>query len=89
MLHWRTTLQDAAAGVIVLAALGLPFMPLPGDNLAHMKVHFRTETGEKHVLSTQTSRSLCTVMAAALSYDNPDTGAFTEVNCSEDAPAAP
>ena len=90
MQNWRMTMQDTAAGLIVLAALALPFVQFPGDSAARMKVHFRTESGEKpRVLSTQTSRSLCTVMAAALTYQNPDTGAFTEVNCSEEAAAAP
>jgi len=90
MRDLRSTLQDLAAGVIVATALALPVVQLTGDSAARMKVHFRTESGEKpRILSTETSSSVCAVMAAALSYGSPDTGAFTEVNCSEEAAAAP
>jgi hypothetical protein len=85
-----STLGDAAAGLVVAAALALPFLPVPGDVAAHMKVNFRTETGEpSRVLSTETSSSLCAVMAAALSYEDPGTGAFTEVKCHTEAAASP
>ncbi|HXY98963.1 MAG TPA: hypothetical protein VEI03_03115 [Stellaceae bacterium] len=84
----RTTLRDLAAGVFVTLALALPFLHLPGDGAARMKVHFRSDDGGRaRVLSTETSRSLCTVMAAALSYDDPATGAFTRVNCTDEAAA--
>ena len=74
--------RDLAASLLVLTALALPFMPFPGDGAARMKVHFRTQASDKpQLLSTQTSRSVCRVMAAALSYDNPETGAFTRVKC--------
>lgn len=79
-----STFRDVAAGVLVALALALPFVPLPGDGAARMKVHFRTSQAEPpHAFSTETSRSVCTVMAATLSYENPDNGAFTHVACSE------
>ncbi len=79
-----STLRDIAAGLLVLASLALPFVPLPGDRAARMKVDFRTETGAKpQLLSTETSHSVCTVMAAALAYENPQTGAFTRVKCQD------
>lgn len=86
----RWTLHDMVAGLLVVLALALPFVRLPGDSAARMKVHFRSDNSETpRVLSTETSRSLCNVMAAALSYDNPSTGAFTEVKCTEEAAATP
>lgn len=85
-----STLGDAAAGFVVLAALVLPFLPVPGDGAARIKVHFRAATGETpHMLSAKTSSSLCAVMAAALAYENPETGSFTEVKCSAEAAASP
>jgi hypothetical protein len=81
---------DAVAALIVVAALALPFLPVPGDGAADMKVNFRTGTGEPpQVLSTETSSSLCTVMAAALSYDDPSTGTFTKVRCRAEATPSP
>jgi hypothetical protein len=86
----RSTPRDLAAGLFVAFALALPFLQLPGDGAARMKVHFRGEDGgAARVLSTETSRSLCAAMAAALSYGNPDTGAFTQVNCGEAEAATP
>ncbi len=78
-----SSLRDAAAGALVLTALALPLVPVPGDGTAKMKVHFRTESGaQPQLLSTETSSSVCHVMAAALSYENPD-GTFTQVNCQD------
>jgi hypothetical protein len=80
----RSTFRDMAAAVVVVGALALPFVPLPGDGTAQMKVNFRTaDTGKPQSFSTETSQSLCTVMAAALSYESPEDGAFTQVKCSE------
>ncbi|HZB91724.1 MAG TPA: hypothetical protein VE397_09800 [Stellaceae bacterium] len=79
-----STARDLVAALLVLTALALPFLPFPGDGLARMKVHFRADAREKpQLLSTETSRSVCVVMAAALSYDDPETGAFTRVNCQD------
>jgi hypothetical protein len=79
----RSTLHDIAAGAIIAAALALPFVPLPGDGAARMKVHFRTDTGKPQSFSAETSQSVCSIMAAALSYENPKDGAFTDVKCTE------
>ena len=52
----RWTLRDMAAGLLVVLALALPFVRLPGDSAARMKVHFRSDNGETpRVLSTETS----------------------------------
>jgi hypothetical protein len=81
-----STLGDAVAGLIVVAALALPFLPLPGDGTAPMRVSFRTESSDTpQMLSTETSSSLCAVMAAALTYEDPGTGTFTEVKCGAEA----
>jgi hypothetical protein len=82
MEQQSSRLRDTTAILLVLAALALPFLPLPGDGLARMKVDFRVAGAKKpQLVSTDTSWSVCTVMAAALSYDNPKTGAFTRVSC--------
>jgi hypothetical protein len=82
MAQEPSPLRDATAVLLVLASLALPFLPLPGDGLAQMKVDFRVPGAKKpQLVSTNTSLSVCTAMAAALSYDNPKTGAFTRVSC--------
>ena len=84
MQNQRSTLHDIAAGVIVAAALALPFVPLPGDGAARMKVHFRTgDAAKPQSFSTETSQSVCNMMAATLTYEDPKDGAFTHVKCSD------
>jgi hypothetical protein len=79
-----STVRDVAAGVFVVTALALPFASSLWDGAARMKVHFRTSEMEKaRAFSTDTSRSVCTVMAVALSYEDPSTGEYTHVACSE------
>jgi hypothetical protein len=79
-----STARDVAAGILVFAALAMPFASMLWDGAARMKVHFRTSEMEKpRAFSTETSRSVCTVMAAALSYEDPSTGEYTHVACSE------
>jgi hypothetical protein len=79
-----STLRDATAALLMLTALALPFLPVPGDGFARMKVHFRSAgTLKPQLVSTDASRSLCTVMAAALAYENPKTGAFRRVTCED------
>jgi hypothetical protein len=80
----QSTPRDVAAGILVLAALAMPFVSTLWDGAARMKVHFRTsEMVQPRAFSTDTSRSVCTVMAAALSFEDPSTGEYTHVACSE------
>jgi hypothetical protein len=79
-----SAIRDMVLGALVLLPLALPFLPVPGDGVARMKVHFRTATmAQPHHFSTATSRSTCAIMAAALTYEDPDTGEYTRVACSE------
>ena len=80
----RSGIRDLLLGTLVLIPLALPFMPVPGDGAAHMKVHFRTAAmATPHYFATETSRSTCAIMAAALTYENPATGEYTHVACGE------
>ncbi len=76
--------RDMIIATLSLLVLTLPFLPIPGDGATRMRVHFRTAdmTGPRD-FSTQTSRSICIVMAAALTYEDRDTGEYAQVACSE------
>jgi hypothetical protein len=79
-----STARDMLVAVLLFFVLALPFLPIPGDGTARMKVHFRTgQMADARAFSTETSRSVCTVMAAALSYEDPHTGEYTHVACGE------
>jgi hypothetical protein len=79
----RSSFHDIAAVALVLAALAVPVMHLVSD-AARMHIKFRTpDMAKPQTFTTDTSRSTCALMAAALAYENPDTGAFTRVDCGE------
>ena len=76
--------SDMIIGTLLLLVLALPFVPIPGDGATRMRVHFRTgEMTHPRDFTTETSRSICTVMAAALTYEDRDTGEYAQVACSE------
>lgn len=80
----RSGIRDLLVGALLLIPLALPFLPVPGDGAARMKVHFRTAAmAQPRHFSTETSRSTCAIMAAALTYENPATGEYTRVACGE------
>ena len=79
-LSWRERLL--ATGIV--ASLALPFIPVPGDGMAHMKAVRRDEAGTHPVkVSTQAPKSVCEVLAFSLAYENPETGAYTRVACKQ------
>ena len=79
-----STARDMVVAALLLLILALPFLPIPGDGTARMRVHFRTgQMTDPRAFTTETSRSVCTVMAAALSYEDPQTGEYTHVACGE------
>ena len=79
-----STARDMVVAALLLLILALPFLPIPGDGTARMRVHFRTgQMADPRAFTTETSLSVCTVMAAALSYEDPHTGEYTHVACSE------
>lgn len=79
-----SSLRDMAAGALVLIALLLPVLPFTADSKARMRVHFRTmEMTNPRAFTAETSRGVCTAMAAVLTYENPDTGEYTRVACGD------
>lgn len=76
---WEPTLS-----FIVFLGLALPFLPLPGDGMTRMEVHFRTgEMRRPHSFSADTKRSICQVMSAALAFEDRATGEYTRITCSD------
>jgi len=79
-LSWRERLL----ATMIVASLALPFIPVPGDGMAHMKAVRRDETTTQPVkVATQAPRSVCEVLAFSLAYENPETGAYTRVACKQ------
>ena len=79
-LSWRERL----VAMMFVASLALPFIPVPGDGMAHMKAVRRDEATTRPVkVATQAPRSVCEVLAFSLAYENPETGAYTRVACKQ------
>ena len=79
-LSWRERLL----ATMVVGSLALPFVPVPGDGMAHMKAVRRDEgTAAPVKVSTQAPKSVCEVLAFSLAYENPETGAYTRVACKQ------
>jgi hypothetical protein len=81
-LNWRERLL----ATVIVGSFALPFVPVPGDGMAHMKAVRRDESTTAPVkISTQAPRSVCEVLAFSLAYENPETGAYTRVACKQPA----
>jgi hypothetical protein len=79
-LNWRERLLATA----IVMGLALPFIPVPGDGMAHMKAVRRDEATTQPVkVATQAPRSVCAVLAFSLAYEDPETGAYTRVACKQ------
>lgn len=79
-LNWRERLLATA----IFASLALPFIPVPGDGMAHMKAVRRDEgTAQLVKVVAEAPKSVCEVMAFSLAYENPQTGAYTRVACKQ------
>lgn len=84
MLGKGSGARDMIIATLLLLVLALPFLPIPGDGATQMRVHFRTgDMAQPRDFTTETSRSICTVMAAALTYEDPATGEYARVACTE------
>jgi hypothetical protein len=79
-LNWRERLL----GTAIVASFALPFIPVPGDGIAHMKAVRRDEAMTQPVkMTTDAPRSVCAVLAFSLAYEDPETGAYTRVACKQ------
>ena len=78
----RSTGRDLAISFLVLLALAIPFMRVPGDHMTWIHVRFHTRgMAAPRAFTARTLHSVCTVMAAALAYNDPRTGQYTRISC--------
>ena len=72
----------AAGSLLVLFGLAVPFIPIPGDRVTRIAVQFRnTAKDEPTRFTARTTASICNVLAAAMAYDNPQSGGYTHIDC--------
>ncbi len=74
--------RDLAISLLVLLILAIPFVPVPGDHVTRVDVRFHTSSmAAPRAFTARTLHSICTVMAAALAYNDPHTGQYTRISC--------
>jgi hypothetical protein len=68
--------------LLVLIALTLPLIPIPGDASSRMEVQFRTQGMHRvHSFTARLPHSVCTVIASAVAFEDPKSGDFTTITC--------
>ncbi len=82
-----TDWRDLAFAVVVLLGLALPFIPVPGDRMTRIAVRFQT-TGMNAPgnFTTRTTRSICSILSAVMSYEDREAGEYLKVDCGRRAP---
>ncbi|MGE5201045.1 MAG: hypothetical protein ACM3O6_03170 [Acidobacteriota bacterium] len=79
-LNWR----ERSLVAFIALSLALPFVPVPGDALVHMKVTGRADGSVAPVKAkTDAPLSVCAVFAFSLAYEDPATGGYTRVACKQ------
>ncbi len=80
--------SQATISFVVLLGLAIPFIPFPTDHLTRIAVRFRTsDMTQPSSFTVHTHHAVCVVLSAVMSYEDPETGEFTRVDCGKDAEA--
>jgi hypothetical protein len=79
-------LPEATLALAVAVGLALPFVPVPGEHITRIAVRFQTaDMARPNSFIVHTSSNICYVLSALLSYQDPATGEFVQVNCGKRA----
>lgn len=79
---------EATLALIVLLSLALPFLRVPGEHPTRIAVRFQTaDMARPSGFTVHISSSLCYVMRALLSYQEPAEGEFVQISCGKKAEA--
>lgn len=82
--HNRLSGREWLTATLILTGLALPFLRLPGDGMARMKVNFRNQTTSIPAkFTTQTPLSVCAMLAYSLDYEDPGSGQYTHIDCEQ------
>ena len=73
--------RDAALLLVALLGLAAPFMPIPGDRPTRIAVAFQnTGMDEPARFTAHTTDNICHVLAAVLTFEDPN-GGYTRIDC--------
>jgi hypothetical protein len=79
---------EATLALIVLVGLAVPFIRVPGEHPTRIAVRFQTaDMSRPGGFTVHISSSICYVMRALLSHQEPASGAFVQIACGKKAEA--
>lgn len=88
VLNRHVGIPEAALALVVAFGLAVPFMPIPGERPTRIAVRFQTaDMAQPSSFIVHTSATICHVLSAFLSYEDPTTGEFVQINCGKKADA--
>ncbi len=87
-LHRHIGIPEAGLALVVAAGLAVPFVSLPGEHPTRIAVRFQTaDMARPGSFIVHTSSSICHVLSWLLTYEDPATGEFVQINCGKEAAA--
>ena len=87
-LNRHVGLPEGALALVVAFGLAIPFMPIPSERPTRIAVRFQTaDMPRPSSFIVHTSATICHVLSAFLSYEDPTTGEFVQINCGKKADA--
>jgi hypothetical protein len=79
---------EATLALIVALGLALPFLHIPGEHPTRIAVRFQTaDMARPGGFTVHISSSICYVLRALLSYQDPSSGEFVQITCGKQAEA--
>lgn len=82
-------IPEAGLALAVAAGLALPFVPVPREHPTRIAVRFWSQDMARPAsFIVHTSSNICYVLSRLVSYRNPATGEFVQIDCGKKADAA-
>lgn len=80
---------EAGLALIVAIGLALPFAPIPREHSIRIAVRFWSrDMARPASFIVHTSSNICYVLSRLVSYRDPETGEFVQIDCGKKADAA-
>jgi hypothetical protein len=88
LVHRHIGFLEATLALVVLLGLALPFVRVPGEHPTRIAVRFQTaDMPRPGGFTVHISSSICYVLRAILSYQEPTSGEFVQITCGKKAEA--
>jgi hypothetical protein len=88
LVHRHIGFLEATLALIVLLGLAVPFVRVPGEHSTRIAVRFQTaDMPRPGGFTVHISSTICHVLRAILTYQEPTSGEFVQITCGKEAEA--